>query len=147
MRIRVYKKYTDVLAARHQNLDRLIKIVGDLGYEVPIWDSVEDAVVYAVIGQMLSAPAANSIITRLSESVGSSKKIIHWAAQNVDKPGPLIGVSQRKRRALGEWSAYAKANKRACVAWSRLPLNEYRNEINKIWGFGDWAANMIAIFQ
>lgn len=147
MRIRLYKQYTDILASRHSNLDLLIKIIGDLGYKIPIWDSVEDAVVYAVIGQMLSTPAANSIIKKLSDSLGSSKKIICWASQNADKPGPLMGVSQRKRRALGEWAAYAKTNKKACVAWSRLPLNEYRNEVKKIWGFGDWAADMMAIFH
>lgn len=147
MKIRVYKKYTDIMAARHPNLKLLIRTVGDLGYEVPVWDSIEDAVVYAVIGQMLSTSATNSIIKKLSEEFGSSKKIICWASQNADKPGPLIGVSQRKRRALAGWSVYMKTNKKAYVAWSRLPLLKYREEVKKIWGFGDWAADMIAIFH
>lgn len=141
-----YKPYTDVLKTRHSNLKLLIKIVGDLDFKIPIWESIEDAIVYAVIGQMLSAAATNSIIKRLSETIGSSKEIISWASQQSNNPGPLIGVSQRKRRAFAEWSHYATKNKRSYKAWPKLSLSEYRCEVKKIWGFGDWAADMIAIF-
>lgn len=146
MEAQSYKEYTDILSARHPNLKLLVKTVGTLGYEIPIWDSVEDAVVYAVIGQMLSASVANSIIRRLTEALGSSKGVIRWASQNSDKHGPLLCVSQRKRKALAEWSAYVSADTKILKSWSRLSLNAYRNEVKKIWGFGDWAADMIAIF-
>lgn len=141
----LYKQYIDILSARHPNFKLLINVVGELDYEIPVWNLVEDAVVYAVIGQMLSASATNSITKRLSETIGSSKEIIYWASQNSGKPGPIMGVSQRKRRAFAEWSYYSK-NKDS-LNWPKLPLLEFRNEVKKIWGFGDWAADMLAIFH
>lgn len=142
----LYKQYTDILSARHPNFKLLINTIGELDYEIPVWNLVEDAVVYAVIGQMLSASATNSIIKRLSETIGSSKEIISWASRNYGKPGPMMGVSQRKRRAFVEWSYYANKNNDR-YNWSNLSLLEFRHEIKEIWGFGDWAADMLAIFH
>lgn len=139
-------KCTSILAKRHKNFNLVIKKVGNLDYCIPYWNSIEDAVVYSVIGQMLSNAAAQSIISRLIGHLGSSQQIISWASRSHNKRGPLLGVSQRKRRALHEWHQFAKQNSNAWDKWPILHLDDYRKEVCSIWGFGKWSADMIGIF-
>lgn len=141
-----YKKYINILSRRHPRLKRLLQVVGPLEYTLPVWNSIEDAVLYAVIGQMLSNKASSSIISRLLSDFGSSSEVINWAEKNSEKPGPLKGMSQRKRRALREWLRYAKTDGAEWKNWDTMPLAEYQREISSIWGFGRWSADMIAIF-
>ena len=140
-----YKKFIPFLS-KHPRLKYLIDIVGPIQHEVPIWSSIDDAVLYSVIGQMLSGSASCSIIKNLIVEFGSSSSVIHWAERNAHKNGPLKGVSQRKRKTLREWALYKRQNGRIWKNWSNMPLTDYREEINKIWGFGRWSADMIAIF-
>jgi len=142
----VYKKYINILSHRHPQLKRLLQVVGPLEYKLPVWDTIEDAVLYAVIGQMLSNKASSSIISRLLSDFDSSSAVINWAEQNSERPGPLKGISQRKRRALREWCRYAKTDGAEWKNWDTMPLAEYQREISSIWGFGRWSADMIAIF-
>jgi DNA-3-methyladenine glycosylase II len=139
-------KYTSLLAKRHKNFSLIIKKVGRLDYSIPYWSSIEDAVVYSVIGQMLSNAATHSIISRLRIHLGTSQNIISWASSSYKKQGPLLGVSQRKRRALHEWDQFAKQNSNAWDKWPILHLDDYRKEVRSIWGFGKWSADMIGIF-
>ncbi len=141
-----YNKYINILSSRHSQFKRLLQVVGPLGYKLPVWNSLEDAVLYAVIGQMLSNKASSSIISRLLSDFGSSSAVIRWAEKNSKKTGPLKGISQRKRRALREWFSYAKTDRAEWKNWDTMPLAEYQREISSIWGFGRWSADMIAIF-
>ena len=103
-------QYSKVLSKRHKKFNEVLVRVGDLGFTLPYWHTIEDAVVYSVIGQMLSNSASRSIISSLKKHVGSSKQIIIWASRNYTRSGPIYGVSQRKRRALSEWHKYASSN-------------------------------------
>lgn len=142
-----YRKYTDLLSKRSPSLKYLFEITGALKHEVPIWTSIDDAVLYAVIGQMLSFSATSSIIKRLREKLGSSSKIIRWAVKTAGKPGAVNGVSQRKRRTLKEWGKYSNSSRKTLQKWHELSLEEYKREITSIWGLGPWSADMIAIFH
>lgn len=141
-----YKKYTGILS-KNPRLKPLIKLIGPLKYKIPIWPSIEDTILYTVIGQMLSNSASVSIIKRLHKSFGFSSAVFQWAKKNYHKPGPIKGVSQKKRKALYQWVLYADSHPEAWKKWGQLPLTEYRKEINNIWGFGRWSADMIAIFH
>lgn len=133
--------------SRHPRFNILIKFLGPLKYRIPIWKSIDDAILYAVIGQMLSSKASASIIKGLIQKFGSSSSVIQWAEKNFRKKGPVNGVSQRKRQALREWALYVKTNNGIWRKWKTMPLPEYRKEICTIWGFGRWSADMIAIFH
>ena len=141
-----YKRYTRILS-KQPPLKKIINLIGPLGYEIPIWPSINDAVIYGVIGQMLSRSASASIIKGLYKNLGSSSAVIQWAQKNCHKKGPICGVSQRKRKALNTWAAYADGNYGRWENWINMPLSEYRGEICGIWGFGKWSADMIAIFH
>lgn len=140
-----YNNHTNVLY-KHPHLKILIETTGHLKYKIPIWSTINDAVLYAVIGQMLSNAASSSIIKRLLEKFKTSNAVIEWAEETWRKKGPIYGVSQRKRRALKEWAVYSKNNNRSWQRWKSIPLKQYRDEINTVWGFGRWSADMIAIF-
>jgi DNA-3-methyladenine glycosylase II len=141
-----YRQYTRILS-KHPALKKVINSVGSLGFDIPIWLSINDAVIYAVIGQMLSISASASIINRLYQEFGSSCAVLEWAQKSCYKKGPIRGVSQRKRKALRVWRLYAKNNYGKWKKWTKMPLSEYREEICSIWGFGRWSADMIAIFH
>lgn len=141
-----YRQYTRVLS-KYPPLKKLINLAGPLRYDIPIWPSINDAVLYAVIGQVLSLSASSSIINRLYKNFRSSSDILKWAQKNCYKKGPVMGVSQRKRKALKAWCKYADDNCGKRKSWKNMPLNEYRGEICSIWGFGQWSADMIAIFH
>ena len=142
-----YHKYTSILSRRHPRFRRLISLIGPINQEVPIWSTLNDAVLYAVIGQMLSGAAAGSIIQRLIKKFGSSDAVIQWARKTAQIKGAMCGVSQRKRMALKEWAEYLDSNENVYERWRGLPTNEYRKQVLSIWGFGPWSADMIAIFH
>ena len=141
-----HKPYIQNLS-RHPRFNALIKFLGPLKHQTPIWKYLNDAVLYAVVGQMLSGEAAASIIKRLIQKFGSSAEVIKWADKNYRRKGAVEGVSQRKRRALHEWAVYSKNKADISREWKVLPLSDYRREICGIWGFGRWSADMIAIFH
>lgn len=140
------KKSSVILSRRHPNFRQLVAVIGDLGFDIPVWKNIEDAAVYSVIGQMLSNAASSAIIAKLRKRFSTSKRIISWAAKTAGRAGPLHGVSQRKRKALRAWLEFSQENNNAWKKWAALPLAEYREEVSNIWGFGRWSADMIAIF-
>ena len=140
-----HSKYTSILS-KHPRLKILIETTGPLTFRIPVWSSIDDAVLYAVIGQMLSNTASTAIIRRLLEKFKTSNAVIEWAEKTWKKEGAVYGVSQRKRKALKEWAVYSRNSGRNWEKWKNIPLKQYRDEISMIWGFGRWSADMIAIF-
>jgi len=55
-----YKKHLKILSKRTPRLRKLINLIGPIKDEIPLWDNINDAILYAVIGQMLSGAAAKS---------------------------------------------------------------------------------------
>lgn len=142
------KKYDKpaLLLKRHPRFRALIRYLGPLQYEVPIWRDINKAILYATIGQMLSGAATYSIITKLLNRFKTSKAIIHWAYREKGA-GSVHGVSERKRKALREWAVFAAQNCSVIRNWSNAPLEDYRRQITSVWGFGRWAADMVGIFH
>lgn len=142
-----YEEQVKILSCRHPKLKRLMKVVGSLEYEIPIWTSVNDAVLYAVIGQMLSVKAAKSIIQKLVQRFHTSEAVICWAKHSLSRDGPIFGVSWRKRKALAEWERFIANNPDLTNKWGQISLAEYKKQITSVWGLGNWSADMIAIFH
>jgi len=143
----MYGKYVKILKNRHHKFSKLIKLLGPMNYKLPKWHSLDDAVLYSVIGQMLSVKAANSIINGLHEGFNKRGDIFEWASINYKRKGPIYGVSKQKRKALKEWFVFQKNNKALIKKWNTSDSDLIRKEITHIWGFGKWAADMILIFH
>ena len=132
--------------SKHPRFKYLIKLAGPVKSEVPIWSSIDDAVLYSVIGQMLSLSATESIINRLLNEFKTSSAVISWAGKTSHESGALKGISERKRKALQAWKIFAEHNPGIWKRWGKISLDEYRTQIMDIWGFGRWSADMIGIF-
>lgn len=141
-----YPQYTAALS-QHPHFKSLIDLIGPIQPEVPIWPSIDDAVLYSVIGQMLSLPAASSIIRKLLQEFKTSSAAINWANRTSNVRGAQRGVSERKRKALRAWKIFAENNRGVWEDWKTIPLNNYREQITNVWGFGRWSADMIGIFH
>jgi len=141
-----YPKHCAVLF-EHPRFRSLIKLVGYIQPEVPIWHSIDDAVLYSVVGQMLSLSAASSIIKKLLQEFKTSSAVIDWASKTSHIEGALKGLSKRKRKALRAWKNFSQEYPGAWKKWGRLPLDEFRNQVMSIWGFGRWSSDMIGIFH
>lgn len=130
----------------HPNFKKLIKLTGKLETKVPKWSNLNDAILYSIIGQMLSIKAANSIIKKLKSRFITSENILIWASKCANRKGPVCGVSQRKRKALREWYKFSNSNSDIHLTWQNSSLDDFRKEIMSIWGLGKWSADMLAIF-
>jgi len=134
------------LSTRHRGFRRLIASLKQPQFDIPAWKTIDEAILYAIIGQMLSTRAAHSIISKLTKRYEKNEELFGWAVKTARTPGPLHGVSQRKRRALAEWHLFRMKQPRRWHAWNELSLTEFRAEVCSIWGLGRWAADMLAIF-
>jgi DNA-3-methyladenine glycosylase II len=141
-----YRKHLAALS-QHPRFRSLIKLVGSVQPEVPIWHSIDDAVLYSVVGQMLSLSAASSIIKKLLQEFKTSSEVINWASKTSHSEGPLKGLSKRKRKALRAWKDFSQAYPGTWKKWGVLPLDEFRDQVMSIWGFGRWSSDMIGIFH
>ena len=141
-----YHKHLAALS-QHPRFRSLIKLVGPIQPEIPIWHSIDDAVLYSVVGQMLSLSAASSIIKKLLQEFKTSSAVIDWASKTSHIEGPFKGLSKRKRKALRAWKDFSQEHPGVWKKWGRLPIDEFRNQVTSIWGFGRWSSDMIGIFH
>jgi 3-methyladenine DNA glycosylase/8-oxoguanine DNA glycosylase len=95
---------------------------------------------------MLSSQASASILRNLYKRFPSSVKVIRWAHMTSNRHGALLGLSQKKRKALSSWFVFSQKNKNRWIRWQSMSTIEFRKEIISLWGFGPWTADMIAIF-
>lgn len=115
-------------------------------FSLPRWHNLEDAVVHTVIAQMLSKGAAQAILAKLYGAHGDSASILKWAERSARRRGAIYGVSQNKRKALQEWQRHTQRNGNGSPSWSKLSTADLHNHISSLWGFGQWSADMLAIF-
>lgn len=144
---RKYRPFLDILCRRHAAWREVVSKVGRLDFEVPVWRSLEDTVLYAVVGQMLSIAAAGTIIRRLLDRFGNAAGVLKWAQRSCHRKGAACGLSQNKRKALAAWAEFSEGRKNLSGRWRRCELEDYRREITQLRGFGRWSADMIAIFH
>lgn len=142
-----YQPYVEILRSRHPKIKKFLQINNAPPTKIPVWKDINDAILYSVIGQMLSVKVSLIIINRLLKKFKTSKRIILWASRTANKTGPLNGVSQRKRKALATWLQYSKNRNKVLQNWHRMTVSELRMEISSMWGFGRWSADMLAIFH
>jgi DNA-3-methyladenine glycosylase II len=108
--------------------------------------SIHDVVLRSIVGQMLSSQASASILRKLRKRFRTSIKIIRWAQTTSIRQGALLGLSQKKRKALSSWFEFSQQNKNRWIRWQSMSTQEVQQEIVSLWGFGPWTADMIAIF-
>jgi len=107
--------------------------------------SVGEAVVRTVVGQMLSRAAARAIYQRLVAECGTYGLPGTWCL-NEDKL-QTCGLSARKRRTITEFAVIYTSNQPRIEAWKELETEALIEEVRSFWGMSDWTGAMLAIFQ
>lgn len=135
-----FRKLSKVQSPVIQNL---IQTAGCPDLELPIWKSLDDAVVETVVGQMLSASAANAIKNKLYQKFQTSEKLINHIKKSKSNK-PLSGLSSKKQKSLLFW-----ANSPTRKILRDKDVREYKEleeHFIDIWGFGKWSVDMLGIF-
>ena len=99
-----------------------------------------------VAGQQLSKQAATTIWKRvLSAADSNGIGIFEFCGGSHTDEIRKCGLSRSKVRAILSLKAAIENNEIVSKSLRQAPLDEIRKEVTKLWGFGDWSADMIAV--
>ena len=120
---------------------------GIISIDVPKNLDVFDCFAQTVVEQQLSYKAAKSIWRKVTESAENMNiKLIDYFDEKNFKLIRENGLSQNKIRSImGAKEAIINGSISMEII-QELPYEEYKDLVKSLWGFGDWSAEMIAIF-
>lgn len=88
------------LCTRHARLARLVELTHPLERTVPDARPLTHLAVRTIVAQLVSAPAARTIMGRLIEAHGDIDGIVTWAMSVPDDAPPAHSLSRAKRKAI-----------------------------------------------
>ncbi|MEP6589987.1 MAG: hypothetical protein ABJC19_02285 [Gemmatimonadota bacterium] len=134
------------LCARHARLARLVALTHPLERTVPDGRPLTHLAVRTIVAQLVSAPAARTIMARLIEAHGDIDGIVTWAMTVAEDAPPMHSLSRAKRKAIASWGRFIATEGDPRERWAALPADALLREIMQLRGFGLWSAQMLAIF-
>ncbi len=128
-------------------LSRIVRINGIISIDVPKNLDVFDCFAQTVVEQQLSYKAAKSIWRKVNLSAETMNlKLIDYFNEKNFKLIRENGLSKNKIRSImGAKKAIINGSISMRIIQD-LPYEEYKDLVKSLWGFGDWSAEMIAIF-
>jgi len=130
-----------------QSVHQLVKTNGVVTLDKKDENELFDYLVRTVIGQQLSKKAASTIWSRVTtaiESVGCSLQEF-CRDDNVDVLRNC-GLSRFKVKALIQLRNAFDTNEISGSQLSKFSHEDIVREITKLWGFGQWSADMVSMF-
>ena len=128
-------------------LTRIVTQNGIISIEVPKNLDVFDCFAQTVVEQQLSYKAAKSIWNKVTDSAKNmNTKLIDYFDEKNFKLIRDNGLSQNKIRSIMGAKEAIKNGSISMNTIQELPYDEYKDLVKSLWGFGDWSAEMIAIF-
>ena len=128
----------------------LTKIViqnGIIFIDVPKNLDVFDCFAQTVVEQQLSYKAAKSIWSKVTDSAKKMDiKLIDYFDEKNFKLIRNNGLSQNKIKSIMGAKEAINNGSISMNIIQELPYKEYKDLVKSLWGFGDWSAEMIAIF-
>ena len=136
------------ISAEHcKPLESIIKANGPINIEIPADLELFDCLAQTVVEQQLSYKSAKSIWNKIKTSSEQRKiKLIDYFDTEYIANIRKDGLSKNKIKAI---LGAKKAVDNGDITLKRLcEMNdiEFKKSITSLWGFGDWSAEMIAIF-
>ncbi len=132
----LYESYPD----RSEFFDRL----DTLATLKPRDESIPNAVLRTVVGQMLSSTAARTIYSRLVDRARTKESVETWVLSPEEMRE--CGLSRSKCRTVVEFRERYLQNPDSIEAWPTLSFEELQNEVNSYWGMSNWTASIISLF-
>ena len=100
-----------------------------------------------VIGQQLSSQAASTIWLRVQALIDGQNTTAQefFLSKHFDKLRGC-GISASKVKAIVSMNEEAKAGRLGCLDNHQTSYREIVEVVTSLWGFGEWSADMVAIF-
>ena len=136
------------ISAEHcKPLESIIKANGFINIEIPTDLELFDCLAQTVVEQQLSYKAAKSIWNKIKISSEERKiKLIDYFDTKYIADIRKDGLSENKIKAILGAKEAVSVGEITLKGLSEMNDIEFKASITGLWGFGDWSAEMIAIF-
>ena len=136
------------LANKHcRPLETIILDNGVINIQVPNNLDVFDCLAQTVVEQQLSYKAAKSIWKKINNSAKElDMKLMDYLSKENTISMRNDGLSNNKIKAILGARVAVKSGDITLSKISEMDDETYKKTITSLWGFGDWSAEMIAIF-
>ena len=136
------------ISAKHcKPLAAIIKANGVINIEIPTDIELFDCLAQTVVEQQLSYKAAKSIWNKIKTSSEERKiNLIDYFDTKYIAHIRKDGLSENKIKAILGAKEAVNGGEITLKGLSEMNDIEFKTSITSLWGFGDWSAEMIAIF-
>ena len=136
------------ISAEHcKPLAAIIKANGVINIEIPTDIELFDCLAQTVVEQQLSYKAAKSIWNKIKTSSEERKiNLIDYFDTKYIAHIRKDGLSENKIKAILGAKEAVNGGEITLKGLSEMNDIEFKTSITSLWGFGDWSAEMIAIF-
>ena len=134
------------IALRDEHVSRFIADGVIAPLDIPLHTSHFETLVFAIIGQQVSAKAADAMTQRLLDALGE-----RVTPQNISAFGydALLGLgfTRAKSRTMTEMAEAVLDETLDLDHVATLPDSEAVAELSKLWGIGRWTSEMFLLFR
>ena len=128
-------------------LESIVKQNGVMHIDVPKDLDIFDCLAQTVVEQQLSYKAANSIWNKIKNSAAEKNiSLIEYFKKKNTASIRNNGLSNNKIKAIMGAKQAIDNGDITLQKLSIMTYPEFKKTITNLWGFGDWSAEMIAIF-
>ena len=128
-------------------LSKIVTQNGVITIDVPKNLDVFDCFAQTVVEQQLSYKAAKSIWRKVTDSAKDMNiKLIDYFDEKNFELIKINGLSKNKIKSIMGAKEAINNGSISMNIIQELPYKEYKDLVKSLWGFGDWSAEMIAIF-
>jgi len=147
MSVDIHNRLLDLANKHCRPLETIILDNGVINIQVPNNLDVFDCLAQTVVEQQLSYKAAKSIWKKINNSAKElDMKLMDYLAEENTISMRNNGLSNNKIKAILGARVAVKSGDITLSKISEMDDETYKKTITSLWGFGDWSAEMIAIF-
>ena len=147
MSVDIHNRLLDLANKHCRPLETIILDNGVINIQVPNNLDVFDCLAQTVVEQQLSYKAAKSIWKKINNSAKElDMKLMDYLSEENTISMRNDGLSNNKIKAILGARVAVKSGDITLSKISEMDDETYKKTITSLWGFGDWSAEMIAIF-
>ena len=147
MSVDIHNRLLDLANKHCRPLETIILDNGVINIQVPNNLDVFDCLAQTVVEQQLSYKAAKSIWEKINNSAKElDMKLMDYLSEENTISMRNDGLSNNKIKAILGAKVAVKSGDITLSKISEMDDETYKKTITSLWGFGDWSAEMIAIF-
>ena len=144
---KIHNHLLKLSTAHCKPLASIIKANGPINIEIPTDIELFDCLAQTVVEQQLSYKAAKSIWNKIKTSSEERNiKLIDYFDTKYIADIRKDGLSENKIKAILGAKEAVSVGEITLKGLSKMNDIEFKASITGLWGFGDWSAEMIAIF-